>query len=466
MKITLWILSALTILGFRLLIAPILRAEEHQINQTQPEAEKKDAAVPRADAASSQKTDWLDIAIEHRTRYETLDNRYRLGEAGSDQQIAQRTRIRFGIKKLVGPIGFLLEFQDSRVHLNDSGSTILNTHVNENDILQLRVNVAFKWPGKTSLPSMLYLGRQSFDLGNRRLFARNRFRNTTNSFDGIRWTLGDEKQWLLSAFVFQPVTIRMHQLDSRNRGLFFYGAYLNLNNFSKFKSELYYFGTRETQANLQYQKYRFSTLGGRLYRDPEVGEVSYEFEAACQFGKIDALSQLAHFEHVSADYSIKTPWRPKITVQYDYASGDRDPDDHKSGTFIPLFGARRFEFGPTGIYGVIYRANLSTPGWVLEINPTKKLMLSPAMRWFWLAQARDRWVGSGLRDVTGRSGTYLGSQLELRLRYNFMNYFQPEMGYVRFFKGSYAKQAPNSPTTADSNYFYLEANFTFDHLLK
>ena len=87
------------------------------------------------------------------------------------------------------------------------------------------------------------------------------------------------------------------------------------------------------------------------------------------------------------------------------------------------------------------------------------------MRWVWLAQARDQWAGAKLRDVTGRSGTSLGSQIELRLRYTFTKYFRPEVGYVRFIKGSYLSLVPKSPGDQDSNYFYLEANFVFDHLL-
>lgn len=233
-----------------------------------------------------------------------------------------------------------------------------------------------------------------------------------------------------------------------------------------FKSEFYYFGIRESLTVPQSQERRFSTIGMRLYRDPKAGSLSYEFETALQFGKRGALDHLAHFEHVSADYSLKVSWRPMVTLRYDYASGDRDPDDNRDGTFDTLFGSRRWEWGPTGIYGAWSRSNVSSPAWALELNPTSKLMISPAMRWVWLAQARDQWVGSKLRDVTGRAGTDLGSQIELRLRYTFTKYFQPEVGYVRFFKGSYLKLVPNSPGAQDSNYLYVEANFTFDHLLK
>ena len=50
--------------------------------------------------------DWLDISFSARSRYETFDNRFRLGATGSDQQIAQRTRIGVGIKRVLDPFRF------------------------------------------------------------------------------------------------------------------------------------------------------------------------------------------------------------------------------------------------------------------------------------------------------------------------------------------------------------------------
>jgi hypothetical protein len=154
-----------------------------------------------------------------------------------------------------------------------------------------------------------------------------------------------------------------------------------------------------------------------------------------------------------------------VKIQYDYASGDRLPDDDKSGTFDLLFGARRFEFGPTGIYGWIYRSNVNTPGCRLELRPTPRLALLSAFRWAWLAQPRGPWVGTTLRDARGESGSYIGSQAEFRLRYN-LGHVVPEIGYARFFKGSFVEHVPNSPGAEDSNYFYIQISFLLDDLLK
>jgi hypothetical protein len=160
------------------------------------------------------------------------------------------------------------------------------------------------------------------------------------------------------------------------------------------------------------------------------------------------------------------PWQPILKGQYDYASGDRNPDDNRQDTFDKLYGARRFEFGPTGIYGWIFRSNTSTPGVRLVLQPSSAFEWISAYRWAWLAESRDFWIGTGLRDATGRSGSYLGSQLELRLRFDPRPFFRLETGYARFFKGSYPERVPGSPGTGDSNYFYIQLIFRVQDLLK
>jgi hypothetical protein len=429
------------------------------------QSEKASVAPKTAQTtAKHEETPWLDIGVEHRTRYETLDNRFRLGEVGSDQQLPQSTRLRIEIKKVIAPFGLVMEFQDSRIHLDDSGSTVTNTMVDENDITQLYLSFA-KPLGKAKLSSTIYVGRQSFDLGSRRLVSRPRFRNTTNSFDAIRWTLGSDKHWQLTTFLSRPVVRRMHQPDKPSDVTGFWGAFLAAKFTSQFKNEFYYYGLRESMTSPKCAQRQYSTMGTRLYKDQKPGQMSYEVETALQFGKKVTLHHLAHLEHVSVDYTLNTKWRPMLTGRYDYASGTKDPTSQDEGTFDSLYGDSRWEYGPTGIYGAFARSNISSPGWALELNPSKKLMFSSAMRWVWLASARDLWVGSKLKDPTGNSGSYIGSHVELRLRYSLNKYFRPEIGYVRFLKGSYLARVPKSPGSEDSNYLYVEASFTFDHLL-
>ena len=148
MKLRSGILIASALFASCIAITSRAPAQDQPAGQNQAKADKGTTAAPAEEKAPLKIADWLDIALEHRTRYETLDHRFKLGEVGSDQQLPQRTRLRLGIRNILGPVGFMAEFEDDRVHLDDSGSTITNTMVNENDILQLYASVAFNKPEK------------------------------------------------------------------------------------------------------------------------------------------------------------------------------------------------------------------------------------------------------------------------------------------------------------------------------
>ena len=126
---------------------------------------------------------------------------------------------------------------------------------------------------------------------------------------------------------------------------------------------------------------------------------------------------MAHFHHVQAGYTLDTAYSPRLALVFDYASGDEDPDDDENNRFDTLYGARRFDYGPTGIYGALARSNLVSPGYTLSLNPREDIQLMVGHRFCWLASDKDAWTTSGLRDNTGDSGSYVGNQAEVRIRW-------------------------------------------------
>ena len=91
-----------------------------------------------------------------------------------------------------------------------------------------------------------------------------------------------------------------------------------------------------------------------------------------------------------------------------------------------------------------------------------RLMLK--YRAWWLAQSRDAWVGSGLKDATGGSGNFLGQDIELKARWKLSPNFKISAGYDHFFKGSYIEslaKVPGNPSAADTDYFYIQTEVKF-----
>src|SRR5690606_18610047 len=113
------------------------------------------------------------------------------------------------------------------------------------------------------------------------------------------------------------------------------------------------------------------TPGLRILRKAKPAQLDLEIEGAFQQGSSRAstsaedttrLDHLAFFFHGALGYTLELPWHPRILAEYDYASGDADPNDRAFGRFDTLYGARRFDFGPTGMYGAFARSNINSPG--------------------------------------------------------------------------------------------------------
>lgn len=246
---------------------------------------------------------WLDFAVDHRTRFEFLDDSWRSGESPKQTQIPQRTRVRVGIDA-PGGVRLLGEFQDARVW-NDRPNDFTNNEVDHLDVLQLFASTTRRNLFGKGLRFDGHAGRLTLNLGSRRLLSRNDFRNTVNAFDGIHLQLGgDEQLWRVRAFYTLPVAIRDSDLfnnrfSSRRR---FWGvAFEDLRN-PWLQIDLYYLGLEDRPGNRSYRTYDL-----RVHRKPAPSQIDYEGEVAAQFGDRrtaaqGALDQSAWMVHTELGY--------------------------------------------------------------------------------------------------------------------------------------------------------------------
>lgn len=445
-------------------------------------ADEKDAGPWRLSNATGL-PDWLDISGTQRTRYETLDGQFRVGRSGGDQMLAFRTTLRLEAKSecfsLVG------EMIDSRQELADSGTpaTVLITSVNTVELLQGYAAVRFDDLFLDDSRSELRFGRQTMDVGSRRLVARNEFRNTINAFTGLQyqWELKDGPT--IRSFYVLPVIPRPLdpaslldndiQFDDESFDLQFWGLHAQ---WPKLlwgaTGEVYVFGLHEDDsADLPTRNRQLYTPGLRLSRKPAKRTWDFDFESVTQFGttrnSIAAadtadLDHFAWFGHAEVGYTFDAAWSPRVALLYDYASGDDSPTDDDSNRFDTLFGARRFEHGPTGIYGAFARANIQSPGLRFTAKPVKPLELMTTYRPYWLASDTDAWTTSGLRDPAGNSGSFVGHQLEARVRWDMLpGNVRVEAGGAYLFAGEFINNAPNATGQGDTAYGYLSLEITF-----
>ncbi len=408
---------------------------------------------------------WLDLGVAFRARPEILTNPFRKDQAAieRDEQLALRTRARIGLNGNV--FRFLYEFQDSRSLGVDEGEFTSSSTVNEADVQQLFVSATFRNLFTTSLRTAVHVGRINMDLGRRRLIARNRYRNTTNAFDGVHGSLKQKGKWSVRAFLVRPTPRTPKENDDLFSGedTLFWGGHYESTQVPFLRANVYYYGLNDKPPDVSDQR-QYSTFGLRLYEPGTLGKIDYEVESAWQFGTKAGQDHFAFLLHGEVGYTIDVKWRPRLVFQYDYASGTRDPFGSQSGTFDSLFGGRRFEYTPTGIFGPFFRSNIISPGVRAIVTPAGSWRLTVKFRAWWLAQSRDEWVGSGLQDPTGQAGNVLGQDLELRAQWRPVPFMSFDAGYDHFFKGPYIQnlaKLPGNPAATDSDFFYAETELRF-----
>ena len=419
--------------------------------------------------------EWFSISGNHRTRFENLDEQFRGPGSGGDQVLVLRTLVLAELN--FDKVQFGAEMEDSRSYLGDSGTPLSGSVVNPLELLQVYINIPTSSLFSDGSKSFLRGGRMTMDVGSRRLVARNRFRNTINAFNGADWQWSGTDNQQFRMFYTFPVQRRnsgdvldndarfdKEHFDVRFWGLYYAPASLPWGD----NGEIYLFGLDEDDVNGWATRNReLYTPGFRIYRKPAKNKFDYQIESVFQFGESRAstaatdttdLDHFAHFQHGEIGYTFDYAWSPQLILQYDYASGDDNPADNDNNRFDTLFGARRFDFGPTSIYGPFARANLSTPGLRLKLKPAHNISSFISLRGFWLADDDDAWTTAGIRNAPGASESYIGTQIEARLRWEVIpNNFRIETGAAHLFAGDLMDDAGKD----DATYFYTQVVFWF-----
>ncbi len=439
--------------------------------------------LPAVLLASCESTpDDLTVRGHQRTRFEHLDGQFRSNPAldGSDHIVALRTAVALTWKP--DPLELTAEVLDSRQFEADAGTPLGTSIVNAAEVLQAYAGLHFDGLFHEEDEAFVLLGRHTMDLGSRRLVARNRFRNTINNFDGLNatWKSGGGDQ--LRAFYVLPITRRPTafenldgndiQNDKESEDTRFFGLFAARDDVAEgVSAEVYALGLQERDGDFQTANRELFTFGGRAFTKPRAGAADVQLESVIQIGESRSsrsasnttdLDHRAHFQHAEIGYSLDAEWAPRLALQVDWASGDEDPGDGENNRFDTLFGARRFDFGPTGIFGAFARSNLISPGYRLNLKPGTGVDLLLAQRLHYLASRRDAWTTSGARDADGASGRYVGHLAELRLRWKAIpDRLDLELGVARLFLGGFAEQAPNASGEGDATYAYLQSLFSF-----
>ncbi len=431
-----------------------------------------------AQTASPPQQDGLTVSGSVRVRYEAIDGQVRPGINAEDELVSIRTTLLAEYRK--GPIRIGAEFYDSRAYGGDAASGIGTGEVNVLEPVQAYVaadlGAALGRGSRTSLQA----GRFMLNLGSRRLVAADEYRNTTNGYTGLRADFrgSDGTQAVLIYTLPQvrlpddPASIldNRHKLDREGFDLQLWGGLVSRPRvIAGAMAELGYFGLAERDSPARATRNRhLHSVSARLLREPAAGKADFEIEGIYQLGTVRAslapaapeLDVSAWFFHADAGYTFPGPLKARLSVEYDHASGDRAGGSY--GRFDTLFGMRRADLAPAGLYNAIGRANIRSTGARLEMAPTPRLDGFLAYRAMWLAEPTDAFSTTGVRDASGRSGSVAGRQLDGRLRWWAVpKRLRAELNGIWLGKGRFLETAPNTPRTGDTRYVSVALTTVF-----
>jgi len=435
-------------------------------------------ALAGVGSTSARAEDGLQLSGTSRIRYEVIDGQPRTGFNASDDLLNLRTTLAADYRK--GGLRLFAELWDSRVYAEDAGTPVTTGEVNTLEPVQ--AFVSYEAPDAFGRGTRLAVqaGRFLTNVGSRRLVAADDYRNTTSGYSGVRVDATLSKT-LSTTLIYTMPQVRLPdgradivknrvKLDRESFDLVLWGGLVTqrlMSDGTKLDVTYFHLGERD-RADLATRDRSLDTYGGRLYRDPAPGKADFELEGYAQTGTVSAslapgaaqLSVAAWFAHAKAGYSLTGPWAPHVSLELDYASGDRPGG--KYGRFDSLFGQRRGDFSPAGLVSAIQRTNFVSPAIRGEVTPSKRLDALATYRPMWLASRTDAFATTGARDASGRAGNFAGHQFDARVRYWLIpKRLRLEWDGTYIAKGRFLESAPNVTARGDMLYNSFNATVSF-----
>ncbi|AXQ29645.1 alginate export family protein [Solimonas sp. K1W22B-7] len=290
-----------------------------------------------------------------------------LGTAGADGYWFQRLNLHGDWH--AGPhLRVFAELGDARVHSKDAPPATVDA--NRSDLQLAFADLATADSGPRLV---LRIGRQelAFD-STQRFVALREGPNVRRAYDGARLT-GSAGKLEVTAFITEPVEYRDDSAfdDRNNPHLRFSGlrvrrgepatSYLDAYWYRYEREDALFGGIRSAELR---EVFGLQSAG-------RAGRYDWDTEALYQTGEFGRSDIRAWAFSALLGRSFSTVWNPRLALQLDLASGDRQAGDGRLETFNPLF--------PRGAYfsqsGLSDFSNLVHAGLFVTARPTPRLSL-------------------------------------------------------------------------------------------
>ena len=222
------------------------------------------------------------------------------------------------------------------------------------------------------------------------------------------------------------------------------------------------------------------TLGGRMKSGTnEFAGFDFTVEGAYQFGNWKGTLTGDRQEHeayafmANAGYTFEEAFgKPRVALEYAYASGDGDSTDNQHNTFDNLYPTNHKFYGYADY---LSWQNLHDVRAIFQMKPLPQLSFALEGHLFWLADTADSLynvggagrAGGGVGTGTGfnRNPSYdsfVGAEIDFVAGYAVNKFTALEAGYGHFFTGDYVDQSwENAGGSADADWVYIQTVIRF-----
>jgi hypothetical protein len=394
---------------------------------------------------------WLKLGVELRGRAES-GNAF---DPGSDDRF-YLNRLRLNFTLLARPwMRFFLQGQDARVF--SPGAVLDHEHL-RNPVDLRQAYAAF---GRSEAGWQVKVGRQELLLGDERLVgADNYWDRFGQTFDAIRVGFAGTRFRLdsFTGYRVQPARRRPDPFATSSR---ISGVALLVRTGGGGVVEPYLLWKRggDTVDLRSHPGHRDVLTPGVRAQGALPRGLDYNVEMALQRGHVvrDGISAGAgHWElgwrPLGADLG------PRIGVEYNFASGDRNPSDSRHGTFDDLYPAG---FNKYGMSDPIAWRNIRYPAAGIEMPVTRRWAAYAGYRFFRLVSVADGLYPGGDEYLVRNSAATspnVGSHVLVSTAYTHSSHWRLYAGYGYIFPGAFLRQ---SGYLAAIRTAYLQTSFSY-----
>jgi len=311
----------------------------------------------------------------------------------------------------------------------------------------------------------LRVGRQLINYNNT-IIANSEWRNQGRSYDAVVTNL-HYNRYRLGIFAASAVVPLISEISHHQDGNNIYGLYGHIDDILP-KSTLEPFVLWRVQPSVAIETTSKTKTGrqdekayGFRFKGRVANGFDYSYEGVIERGS-NGPNPIRAWGHTFGGGYRFDNWylHPRAFGQYDYASGDRNPNDGVHQTFDTMYPTAHDRFGVADQFGW---QNIEAARGGFTLEPRRRWTVTAQYLGFWLASATDAAYntsgGAIVRDATGKSGTHIGDEFDAYTWFELNRHVNFGFGVGHIFPGSFLAATTRGP---NYTYPYFAINFKDD----